>query len=84
MIVYPADLMYIEEAVDALVESLAELSGRTTEIVFAYGRNRCAESSFLTKCQQIFHISEVSSSDLDEKYQCSDVRVLKLQKHGPE
>ena len=76
------DLMYIEEAMEPLVQSLAELSGKKTEVIIAYGRNRFAEGSFLAKCKPIFSVSEISSSELDEKYQCSDVRVLRLQKHS--
>lgn len=82
IVLCPADLMYIEEAVDLLIQSIAEMSSKKTQIIFAYGRNRFAESSFLAKCQSIFHVSEITNCELDEKYQCTDVRVLRLQKHA--
>ncbi len=74
--------MYIEEAVDPLVDSLTKLCSSKTEVLLAYGRNRFAEDHFIAKCQPIFSIVEVSSRDLDEKYQCVDVTVLKLQRHS--
>lgn len=72
--------MYIEEAVEPLLKSLFDLSDNKTDIFLAYGRNRAAERSFLAKCKCIFSISDVTSCELDEKYQCTDVRVLRLRR----
>ena len=74
--------MYIEEAVIPLVASLEVLCHQETVILMAYGRNRPAEASFLSRAAKAFDITELASKDLDGKYQCSDVKVLRLQKHG--
>ena len=73
-----ADVMYVTEAVPALVESLAGLSDSHTLILVAHGRNRFAESAFLDACKGRFVVQTVPGNELDEVYQCSDVDVYKL------
>ena len=72
--------MYIEDASEALAQSLERLAGSHTVVLLAYGRNRPAEGSFLRRIQNSFAASEVSSEELDSRYQCVDVTVLRLQK----
>jgi len=73
--------MYIEEAIAPLVKTLETLCCESTSIIMAYGRNRGAEMSFLAQCSGIFTIAELASHELDSRYQCTDVKVLKLQRH---
>ena len=80
--VFGADIMYILECVDVLLDSLVLLSRTDTQIILAYGRNRQAESAFLEKAEILFYVSDIPGSDLDATYQCSDVRVLKLRKRN--
>lgn len=78
----PADLMYIEEANESLVQSLEMLSSLNTEILMAYGRNRFAEASFLKMAARKFKIEDVAAEELDTKFQCLDVRVLRIRKQS--
>lgn len=73
-----ADVMYIDDAVAPLVETLRAVSGANTLIYIAHGRNRQAEASFRVAAEKQFEICEVPGADLDELYQCSDVTVLRL------
>ena len=88
--------MYVEEAAGALVDTLASLvgdvgveGGRAARYtpgaaLFAYGRNRQAETSFERECgagaasgrDVTLRATDVREEDLDELYQCSDVRVV--------
>lgn len=72
--------MYIEEAVEPLVKSLKLLSNRDTVVLMAYGRNRFAETTFLRMAAKTFLTEDVASEELDSRYQCTDVRVLRLKK----
>lgn len=73
-----ADVMYIDEAVKPLVQTLAAVSDQATRIYIAHGRNRQAEASFMAAAAEHFDVSEVHGDELDEVYQCSDVTVLSL------
>ena len=75
-----ADVMYIEALVQPLLASLRALSHKESQVFLAYGRNRQAEESFLTSCAGGFAYADVPESELHPVYQCSDVRVLELQK----
>lgn len=70
--------MYVEGAISELIQSLLSLSQPSTEIYIAHGRNRQAEVSFMHMCADIFRVSHVASSDLDDVYQTIDVDVLEL------
>jgi len=76
-IVIATDTMFILEEVDSLFETIMAVSGDTTQIYFAYGRNRYAEELFLEKMKQAkLYVREIPSEELDDTYQCSDVTVL--------
>ena len=78
------DVMYIEEAVPALVASLAALAAVATRVFVAHGRNRGAETAFRKAARAAgFSIREVSGEELDEVYQSADVSVLELQQQEP-
>lgn len=79
---YAADVMYIDELIPDLVKSLVLLSGPSTTIYIAHGRNRPAEATFVKAAHQHFTVEHVPDSELDEVYRCSDVDVLKLSPHG--
>lgn len=72
--------MYIEDAVEPLARSLEILCGSHTIVYMAYGRNRPAEAAFLLRVKNSFITSEVSTEELDSRYQCIDVTVLRLKK----
>lgn len=71
--------MYIVDAIPALVKSLRDFSGPKTEIFICHGRNRQAEPQFLAAIQRHFSAVELAKGELDDVYNCVDVRVLKLQ-----
>ena len=73
-----ADVMYVEEAIPALVESLVSLSQSSTEIYIAHGRNRQAEAKFKHTCAGSFRVTHLARRDMDNVYQTIDVDVLKL------
>ena len=95
-LVVATDCMYVEEAAGALVDTLASLvgdvgveGGRAARYtpgaaLFAYGRNRQAETSFerergagaASGRDVTLRATDVREEDLDELYQCSDVRVV--------
>lgn len=77
-IICGADVMYIEDAVDAFIESLLHLANTNTQIIVAHGRNRQAEDKFIRKASEHFSIQDIPSNDLDKVYRCSDVRTLSL------
>ena len=78
-----ADVMYIDDAVQPLVQTLAAVSDDSTRIYIAHGRNRQAEASFLAVAREDFDISELPSDQLDDVYQCSDVAVWLLKRRMP-
>lgn len=76
---YPADVMYIREAIEDLVKSLMALSDSATELLVAHGRNRFAEDEFKACCgKRGLAVVELDEEVLDDVYQCSDVTVYKL------
>lgn len=77
-VIVACDVMYIAELVPPLVASLAALSGPDTEVYISHGRNRQAEPEFLEAARRHFNIEVVSSEELDEVYQCTDVDVIRL------
>jgi hypothetical protein len=78
---FVADVMYIHDGIKDLISTLKAVSTRNTEVIIAHGRNRQAEGAFLAACDGSFAVSDVPSSELDPLYQCSDVRVMRLQKY---
>lgn len=72
--------MYVEEFVPSLLQSLLALSGPSTVVYVAHGRNRPAEPAFRAAACQHFSIQLVPSEALDYVYQCSDVDVLQLKR----
>mmetsp|Transcript_25216 Transcript_25216/g.54876 ORF Transcript_25216/g.54876 Transcript_25216/m.54876 type:complete len:296 (-) Transcript_25216:193-1080(-) len=79
-VVVGCDLMYIREAVPALCNTLVELSGPKTRILFAYGRNRFAEEEFLEAIAGVFSMQDLEESELDDIHRAEDVRVCLLQR----
>jgi hypothetical protein len=93
-VVVAADCMYIAEAASDLVDTLAALvpaggeasgPGSPPPALMSYGRNRQAEGEFLAACDgaksgkaMTLTIEDVAESELDELYQCSDVRVVNV------
>ena len=93
-VVVAADCMYIAEAASDLVDTLAALvpaggespgPGSLPPALMSYGRNRQAEDEFLAACDgaksgkaRTLTIEDVAESELDELYQCSDVRVVNV------
>ena len=93
-VVVAADCMYIAEAASDLVDTLAALvpaggeaagPGSLPPALMSYGRNRQAEGEFLAACDgaksgkaMTLTIEDVAESELDELYQCSDVRVVNV------
>ena len=73
-----ADVMYIEAAVPALVNTLLAVAAPSSEVLLAHGRNRQAEPAFLRACERVFAVADVP--ELDAMYCTSDVRVLRLRK----
>ena len=82
MLILCADVMYIVDAVPALLATLLAVSGARTEVLMAHGRNRQAEAAFLGACAGKFVIEDVPGQELDPVYQCIDVRVLRLRPLG--
>jgi len=78
-LVLASDVMYLEEAVPALVGTLLALCSMDTEVLIAHGRNRPAEKAFLTAVQRAgFSCHEVLVEQLHPVYNCLDVSVLQL------
>lgn len=77
-VVVACDVMYIAEAVPALVKTLADASAAGSCIYIAHGRNQQARMKFMKSCAAIFSVQVVDSSQLDEVYQSTDVEVLLL------
>ncbi|MEW5304139.1 MAG: hypothetical protein WDW36_006772 [Sanguina aurantia] len=77
-VVVACDVMYIREAIPALVATLVAVSGMHTTVLVAHGRNRGGEEQFLKLAAQHFRVQELTGLDLDEVYQCIDVSVYSL------
>ena len=93
-IVVATDCMYIAEAASDLVDTLIALVPEGGEaasdespppVLMSYGRNRQGEGDFLAACDGLtsgkartLTITDVGESELDELYQCSDVRVVNV------
>ena len=75
-----ADVMYIAEAIPALLATLRAVSSAETEVLLAHGRNRQAEEAFLRGCMGSFAVEDVAGQELDLVYQCIDVRVMRLRR----
>ena len=85
-----ADIMYVREAVPALVETLVAACGRgtgesdrRTEVWLAYGRNRGALADFLDLAAPHFDMEEIDKARLDPTYQSQDITVLKMTPQRP-
>eukprot|EP00882_Tetradesmus_deserticola_P029667 GHRQ01033253.1.p1 GENE.GHRQ01033253.1~~GHRQ01033253.1.p1 ORF type:complete len:160 (+),score=50.83 GHRQ01033253.1:167-646(+) len=79
-VIVACDVMYIDELVPDLVQSLLLLSHQGSIILIAHGRNRPAEPAFKLAAAQHFEVGLVPGDELDEVYQCSDVDVLRLRR----
>ncbi len=74
-----ADVMYIVEAIPALVRTLRTVSdAQTTRIFLAHGRNRQAEAAFLEQCQPHFTVRTLDSSELHPNFHSIDIDVMEL------
>ena len=77
----------LADTLEALVGESARLKKKSrapfgAPVLFSYGRNRQAESAFESECVRAdravtFAPSDVPDEELDELYQCSDVRVVR-------
>lgn len=93
-LVVSTDCMYVAESACLLADTLEALVGDRARVkkksrapfgapvLFAYGRNRQAESAFEQALRNAgravtFVPSDVPDEELDELYQCSDVRVVR-------
>ena len=86
-VVVAADCMYVEETAGELADATRALAPAA---VFSYGRNRQAEDAFADACggegegegggggARVLAMEDVPEDELDELYQCSDVRVVRL------
>ena len=77
-VVVAADCMYVEETAGELADATRALAPAA---VFSYGRNRQAEDAFADACgggSRALAMEDVPEDELDELYQCSDVRVVRL------
>jgi hypothetical protein len=93
-IVVATDCMYIAEAASDLVDTFIALVPEGGEaasdespppVLMSYGRNRQGEGDFLAACDGLtsgkartLTMEDVGESELDELYQCSDVRVVNV------
>ena len=73
-----ADVMYIIEAIPALVCTLCAVSDAQTRVFLAHGRNRQAEADFLEQCQPHFTIRKLDSSELHPEFHSADIDVSEL------
>lgn len=82
-LVVASDVMYVHEAVPALLASLRALSQAPgAEVLLAHGRNRPAEAAFLEAAAAHFAVEEVPEAELHDVYNCVDVTVLRLTPRG--
>ena len=73
--------MYVTEAVQPLLASIAALTRANGVAVVAHGRNCGAEPDFILQAQaQGWRVSELDDGDLHEDYIAPDVIVLRLQR----
>jgi len=81
-LVLGCDIMYIDEqeTVRDLLATLVQVTTESSVVLLAHGRNRFAEGRFLAEARAEFTVRDVPRADLHPKYQCEDVRVLKLQR----
>ena len=79
-VVVASDCVYHTEAMGDLVKTLEIICDARTRVLFSYGRNRQALDIFMDEIAGKFSRVDVSSSDLDELYQCTDVSVIELRK----
>ena len=78
-LVVATDVMYVHEAVPALLDALRALSEAPgAEVLLAHGRNRPAEAAFLAAAAAHFAVEEVPEAELHDVYRCLDVTVLRL------
>jgi len=78
-LVVATDVMYVHEAVPALLDALRALSEAPgAEVLLAHGRNRPAEAAFLAAAAPHFAVEEVPEAELHDVYRCLDVTVLRL------
>jgi predicted nicotinamide N-methyase len=78
-LVVATDVMYVHEAVPALLAALRALSEAPgAEVLLAHGRNRPAEAAFLEAAALHFSVQEVPEAELHDIYRCIDVTVLRL------
>lgn len=82
-VILATDIMYYDDAVKPLLATLHALSGHNPHILFAYGRNRQAEETFMRALERSnFCMKRIEEEELDDVYQCVDVDVFELQLMG--
>jgi Lysine methyltransferase len=78
-----ADVMYLNDAIPALVTTLQSVGNMATDFFIAHGRNRQAEQAFFEAVDGQFIVADVDVSELDDDYQADDIRVMRLKKCYP-
>ena len=74
-----ADVMYITEAIPALLRTLCAVSAPQTRVFLAQGCNRQAEAAFLEQCQPHFTVRTLDSAELHPDFHSVDICVWELQ-----
>lgn len=75
-----ADVMYIVDAVEPLVATLAALIGRRGRALVAHGRNCCAEDAFVAAAAAAgLTTAPLPPAVLHPRYRAQDITVLLLQ-----
>ncbi|GAB4859624.1 hypothetical protein Ancab_011098 [Ancistrocladus abbreviatus] len=83
-IVIAADVVYIEETVKPLVETMEALIGESGVVLLGYQlRSPEADKLFWEMCERIFKIQRVPHEDLHPEYAYEEADVYILRKKGP-
>jgi len=77
-LVVATDVFYARESMPALVDTLLELSGPSSAILLAAGRNRHAETEFFSLARKHWSVVQLQETDLHPTYQAEDVAVWRL------
>ncbi|TEB35388.1 hypothetical protein FA13DRAFT_1788037 [Coprinellus micaceus] len=77
-IILAADCVYFEPAFPLLVETLDELSGTSTEILFCYKKRRKADKRFFNMLKKRFRWEEVMDDPNREFYNKEAITLMRL------
>ncbi|GAB6024198.1 Methyltransferase-like protein 21D [Chamberlinius hualienensis] len=76
-----SDCVYYKQSLEPLFETLSNLSGKDTTIIFSYEKRfsdekQAIESAFFKLIITKFDVKEVTKTDLHPEYQSPDIKVL--------